>query len=522
MTPLVAQSPAPFPIPSQSGHPLLVPGCSLAPRASEVSLCCSRRVCPADRGGHGWWILALAAILQLCWTSESALARAGKAPFALEEVNVLLIVVDTLGAEHLGCLGSELPSTPEIDRLAQRSLLFRRAYSPASWTQPAMASLFTSRMPHEHGVLRLRDRLGKELPSLPEQMRRAGFATAAMVSNFLVGEEYGFARGFRAFDESSARGHRAVTSAEITNAAMDWLEARPRWQPFFLYLHYFDPHFDYRHHPEHDLTAGYEGKLRPGMPIWDLRDQRATLEEKDVDFLRRLHLGEVAYTDAQIGRLLAYLEARGLADDTLVILTSDHGEEIMQHGWIGHTRTLYEELLHIPMMISLPGRIEPGESSIPVSLLDILPTLVDLSRTQRSDPAWRGVSLRPLLFDLGARTKPDADLTERNLFAEVSFVADVENVRRKSVKTAFKTALLTPEGLKLIHDLTEGRWELYDLGQDALEIDDLWGRQGRERQLRKVLLSWEKKRRKRANDPGENLLPTGDDVERLRALGYID
>jgi arylsulfatase A-like enzyme len=170
----------------------------------------------------------------------------------------------------------------------------------------------------------------------------------------------------------------------------------------------------------------------------------------------------------------------------------------------------------VPLIFHLPGRIVAGESEALVSLLDLLPTLADFSRGLRTDPAWEGRSLAPLL-----RGEAAGDLGERELFAEVSFVADVEDVERKTLKTAFKTALLTAEGLKLIHDLSEGSWELYDLRSDPAEKHNLWGTEGSERRLRKVLLTWEKSRRRRANDPGKNLLPTAEDIERLRSLGYI-
>lgn len=414
-----------------------------------------------------------------------------------------------------------------------------------------MASLLTARMPSEHGVVRLFGRLGPELPTLGERFRDAGWATAGVISHELLGSRFGLDRGFSAWDESPVGGHRAVTSGRVTAAALRWLDReRPEGRPFVLLVHYFDPHFVYRHHPEHDRTAGYGGPLVPGMGIWKLRDLRPSLDPADVGYLAGLYREETAYTDAALGRLLAGLGERGLLEDTWVAVTADHGEEFMRHGWIGHTRTLYDELLRVPLVIAPPagsgsnGAAGPGAVvDEPVSLLDLAPTLVELlgagewpREPAGSEPAagrFRPLSLAPLVA--GSADDLRGRLAARDLFAEVSFVQPEEERPRRPAsptaasptpaaraeKDAFQTAIVAGP-LKLIHDLAAGTWHLYDLAADPGELDDLSATgHPAERDLRRRLLEWERARAATPGGTGDLLAPSDEERERLRALGYL-
>jgi len=436
----------------------------------------------------------------------------GSGPSASDEINVLLVVIDTAGAEHMGYELPDLGHTPNIDRLARDGVLFTRAYSPAPWTQPAVASLFTSRMPSRHGVLRLFDVLDEEHTTMAEWFEERGFRTAGVISHMLLESRYGYAQGFESWDATPVGGHDAITSHAVTDRAIRWLDRHDRSAPFFLFVHYFDPHFAYWHHPEFRLTGDYRGPVRPGMGIWELREAREQLGPEDLRYLVALYREEIAYTDHHIGRLLDHLRRRQLDGETLVIVTADHGEEFMRHGWIGHTRTLYDELLRVPFVMRLPGGPEGRVVETPVSLLDVLPTLMALAG-EPADPAAEGRSLLPWL---GAKAPAPA---ARELRAEVSFASRPEDPAALSQKTAFKTAWLRPD-LKLIHDLVEDRFELYDRSTDPEELRDLSGAHPAEAELRAELLAWERTREARGVErPG--LQPSPEELERLRALGYL-
>ena len=453
---------------------------------------------------------------------ERAALPGGPAP------NVVLVVIDTLGARHVGHLlrpgpeRSHTPEidapagshTPEIDALARRGATFVNAYSPAPWTRPAIASLFTGRMPSRHGVEGPVDRLAQRHATLAEELAARGYATAAITSQPLLRLGAGYRQGIETYDDSHALGRDAVTARSVTDAAIAWVDAHAR-ERFFLLAYYFDPHDAYQHHEAHDLTSGYEGPLEPGMDVWELRERRAALGPADRAYLVGLHREEIAHTDAEVGRLLRHLGLRGLERDTLVVLTSDHGEELLEHGWIGHMRTLYDELLHVPLVISLPGRIAPQRIEDPVSLLDVRPTILAVAGAQSRDEerAQDGVSLvRALRGDARA-------LADRALYAEVDYAPPEAGDHREAL-TAHKTALFGRRW-KLVHDLPSGRFELYDRESDPAETRDLWGRAPEGLRMRSELLAFERSRPGRSAPPASAMAPDSADLARLRELGYL-
>jgi arylsulfatase A-like enzyme len=226
-----------------------------------------------------------------------------------------------------------------------------------------------------------------------------------------------------------------------------------------------------------------------------------------------LHHEEIAFTDEHIGRLLDGLDALGLRENTLVILTADHGEEFMERGWIGHTATLYDELVAVPLLMRLPGILPPGTVTDQVSLVDVLPTLVRDAPRRPADGTGR--SLGPVLAGEHAPA--------RDLYAEVTFwPPDTTLAIPTATNVVFKSALIAGD-LKLVHDLRYERWELYDRASDPDEKRDLFGEgHAAEAGLVRRLADWEEPRRAgwlRSNDD----FPTPDPktVERLRSLGYV-
>jgi arylsulfatase A-like enzyme len=438
----------------------------------------------------------------------------------LRDANVLLIVIDTLGAEHVGAYAPGLDTTPRLDALADGGVVFERAFAAAPWTQPSMAALLTGLYPSDTGVTGLGAPLPDEAHTLAEAMHAAGRTGYGVVSHLLMGSRFGWAQGLAALDESAVGDHASVSSPRVTDRALALLRGHRDTrgdEPFFMLAHYFDPHFDYLHHPDFDRTSGYRGRLRPGMGIGELRAMRHDLDAADIAYLVGLYHEEIAFTDHHVGRLLDGLAALGLADDTLVIVTADHGEEFMRHGWIGHTLTLHDELIHVPMIWSLPGRLPAGRVAAPVSLVDVVPTLAaGLDLDLEAAPA--GVSLLPLLAD-PAGGSPGG----RDLFAEVSFVAS-ENWPSGGDRrhTAFKTAIMAGDA-KLVHDVTSGTWQAWDRGNDPFEMNDRY----REDDpallaLRRRLGAWEAGRHAAWGLLATPVSDLDDKTkERLKSLGYV-
>jgi arylsulfatase A-like enzyme len=432
------------------------------------------------------------ALLAAGAATSTACARAA----AAERPNVVLVVVDTLRADHLGCHGYERETTPRLDQLAAGGLRFERAFSQAPWTTPSVASLLTSLYPTEIGIGSECSLLPDELTLLPEVLAAQGYRTGAVISHTFCSERWNFDQGFDWFDQSNVAGHAAISSPGVTARALEFAD----WAgdaPFFLWLHYFDPHFYYNEHPEHAFGGrqGYSGPIRPGLEFSRLLELRNTLTAEDLAELRRLYDSEIAFTDGWIGALFDGLRARGLWERTLVIATGDHGEEFGDHGDIGHARTLYQELVNVPLIVKLPHSAAgpPAGTAIPepVALIDVFPTVLELTGT-RWDGPLQGRSL------LAARDPA------RALVSETARAGGVQS--------------LVSGDYKLIRRLDGDLRALYHLGQDPRELRDLSASHAREAQrLGDALEAWERSTRRGA---AAEIELTSEELDELRELGY--
>jgi arylsulfatase A-like enzyme len=404
--------------------------------------------------------------------------------------NVLLIVVDTLRADHLGAYGYARPTSPNLDRFADTAVRYERAWSQAPWTTPSVAALLTSRQPLSFGITDVDSTLPEGATLLSERLAAAGYRTGAVVSHRFVSRRWGFAQGFESFDDTNARDHDAITSPQITAQALRFLDEH-RDERFFLWLHYFDPHFAYREHADFafDRAGAYDGPVQPGVRFGDLLRRQATLGPADARELERLYDSEIAFTDEHIGRVLAHLAETGLDANTLVVFTADHGEEFLEHGRLGHTKTLYDEVLRVPLLVRTPG-VAPGVVDAPVALVDVAPTILDA---------------------LGL--PPDAEAAGRVL-PRPSERVDPERVVLASSERRQRKITAVSEGFKLIR--TGEQVEYYDLTRDPGERSPLADRDvgpfaRLDAATRELAV---------ANTPGAAVELSEDERERLRLLGY--
>jgi arylsulfatase A-like enzyme/cytochrome c-type biogenesis protein CcmH/NrfG len=288
-------------------------------------------------------------------------------------INILLITLDTTRADHLGCYGYQNALTPAMDSVAREGVLFERAYATAPLTLPSHASLFTGLYPPEHGVrTNGRGKFVAPDPLLSDVLSEADYKTGAFIASFVLDARFGLKRGFQVYDDDIKDTshhddllHRERNGAAVVNSALAWLE-RPRSQPFYCWVHLYDPHFPYQTHSE---AFGERFQDRP-------------------------YDAEIAYVDRQIGKLLSFLKKSGLDSNTLVVIVGDHGEGMGEHVEQTHGYTLYNSTQHVPLIIKCPGRSVPGHRHPdPVSLVDVFPTICDLMEQQSP----QGISGRSLV-----------------------------------------------------------------------------------------------------------------------------
>jgi len=335
-------------------------------------------------------------------------------------VNVVLYVADSLRADHVSCYGYERSTTPSIDAMAENGVRFQRCFAPATWTRPVAGSLLTGAYPPAHSVRTREDTLRSGVPVLPERFRREGYETLGVTSMGNVSSTTGFSRGFDRFvdvykDEAVIERRRTSTatdeelqqeSAEVVaipraedlnRAAVDLLADRGE-DPFFLFVWSIDPHTPF------DPPEGFREYVDPdydGEVDGSVESLKAVSTEADLNHLRNLYDGEIAYNDRMIGDLVDHLASIGELSDTLFLVVGDHGEAFREHERLGHGHSPYDELVHVPAVARTPAGSADGHSVDElVSLVDVAPTLLDYAAGVDPDQfssLAQGVSVAPAL-----------------------------------------------------------------------------------------------------------------------------
>lgn len=317
----------------------------------------------------------------------------------IEHPNILLYVVDTLRADHLGVYGYSRPVSPELDKFATDATVFENAVANSSWTRAAMASIFTGLWPLKHAANGRKDILDPEAITLAELLSDAGYQTAAKVRNWNVFPVFGFRQGFD--DYQRVQDGKAD---KVSRQVGEWLKTRETEKPFFLWVHTVDPHEPYRPPAEtRDLFMAEDQEdwgldKHPGFK----RTATMTREEKDSvsQYLRSLYDAEIAFNDKGFGDLIRILDEQELLESTVVIFISDHGEEFLDHGTWGHGRNLYAEQINVPLIVRFPDRGRGRRVDELVQQIDILPTLLEYLGLPVPDQV-EGDSFLPLLEDNG-------------------------------------------------------------------------------------------------------------------------
>jgi arylsulfatase A-like enzyme len=372
-------------------------------------------------------------------------ANGGETPTPAVRPNVLLVSLDTLRADRLGCYGYARGTSPNLDRLAAEGVVFTNCQAQAPWTLPSHMSLFTSLLPTHNGVDSLNKVLPPNVKTLTEVLRGAGYRTAALVNNGQMRAHWGFNRGFQTWREFEVD-TPAGACENLTAEAVKWLKHDGE-APFFLFLHYYDTHDPYEAPAEYrkrfgtTLTGAQARKL-----CFRNRTPALNLGGPLLDDLMAAYDAEVAWLDHELGKLLAAVPA-----NTLVVVFSDHGEAFEEHGWTLHGATLYEEELRVPLLLRLPGA-SPKERVIsdPVMLLDVAPTVLAACGLPPQEQ-FRGTDLGPLWE---GRRAP----------------ARLIQAETKAVLEGRYLLSITAHPLKGIYSLFDGRFELYRLPDEHRDL----------------------------------------------------
>ena len=300
--------------------------------------------------------------------------------------NVLLISIDSLRADHLGSYGYHRDTSPNLDALAREGARFEVAVAPSPWTLPSHVTMMTGRHPIAHGVRNTHSRLGDEIPTLAETLAEQGYATAGFVAGPYLRSDFGYHRGFAHFDETLAAvdpisSHKGISSPRMVGKVMSWIE---RWRtqepqrPFFAFLHLWDVHYDFAPPPPFDtlFDPDYEGTVNGegiGLVPKDI-------PQRDLEHIIALYDGEIRFTDQELGRLFAFLRERGLMENTIIVVTSDHGEEFFEHGRIGHLMAIFDESIQVPLIVHYPAAVPGGQVfEEQARLMDLAPTILGLA-----------------------------------------------------------------------------------------------------------------------------------------------
>ncbi len=432
--------------------------------------------------------------------------------------NVLLITIDTLRADHLGAYGYGRATSPAIDALAARGTLFENAFTHWPKTRGSLAIMLTGRRPSQNGYSKSHPGVAGFNATIASILAAAGYDTAAVVDNPNVAREHGYAKGFanytQTWDDAALTSEWARTRA-ITDGALRYLQS-PRERPFFLWLHYVNPHAPYTPpSPFNSRFADAAAAAGPALPVvasfhGGIPRQWAQPGQNRLGYYVAQYDGEIAAVDSEIGRLLAALHASGGEAHTVVLLTSDHGESLGEHGYyFDHGEDLFQPSLRIPLIVAGPGVPAAQRSQAFVSTLDVMPTLLDAVKVSYP-PELGGQSALPWVASLaGARTRLFAG-NDRNLSA---------------TWTAAHKLVLTPGDAR-------PAFALYDLVRDPAEGRDLAssrnpGTAGTLRAERRELelflertgREWSRTRPQLGAKSNVKLGPEA--CEKLRALGYV-
>ncbi len=405
---------------------------------------------------------------------------------------VLLITIDTLRADHLGCYGYRRGATPTIDALAKQSAKFEHAYAPVPLTLPSHAALLTGTYPFYNGV---RDqpgfRLPDDIPTLAEYFSRAGYATAAVLGSPVLSSRFGLSRGFEDYDDrfGASTGEQEAglpnikrPAGSVVRLALEWLDGKPPGKPFFLWLHFYDPHLPYRA-PEPFRSR----------------------------FANRPYDGEIAYTDSELATLFAGLRSRGLFDTSVIALTADHGEGLGDHGESTHGYFIYDSTLRVPLLVKPASATRVGAIKTSVSLVDLAPTLLRLA----------GIPVPSSVqgTDLGESIMSGEEPRPHPVYAETMY--PLLHLGWNPLRALISQKAAPPGAWEAVKYIQAPHPELYDLASDPGEVHNEYSSHQAEAAAHRDQLEGFVRAHAPARPSAARAPVSAETAELFRSLGYV-
>ena len=501
------------------------------------------------------WIFASSAALTLCAavllivTSGSARNSSDKqGRDAAGKPNILFIVMDTTRADHLSCYGYKLNTSPNLDKIAGEGVLFRRVISPSSWTLPSHVSMFTGLSPIEHGI-------GYASPYLPEQietlagiLKKESYRSLGYSNNPWVSFFTGMSRGFDDFQvgwkkhegrylynviydrlieilkrndpEWSVEDHGA---AKTTKYVSEWIEKDSK-SPFFIFINYMEPHLPYKPPPPYDSlfmpdNISFEEIQRFAPNPEDIRTLMVPRQrsQKELSVISALYDGEINYLDGKIWRLYMQLKDSNILDNTLLIITSDHGDNLGDHGIVGHAYGLFNTLLEVPLIIRYPKYFKPGLTiNDNVQATDIFYTIMEIAGIERN-PSSLG-----LVKSLNRRIK-EQDYQKIMIAEHDKPIDNLNWAKKEGINIDHlnkdRSAIIF-NGYKYIQT-SKGEEELYDLGNDPGEVKNIVSKSNKIASILRNKLNGTFAKVKPVAGSGQRPEIDKETKEKLRSLGYI-
>ena len=410
--------------------------------------------------------------------------------------NIILITIDALRPNHLGCYGYPKNISPAIDKIAKEGTVFRNTFAQSSWTAASMVSMFTSTLPPTHGIFHgqvIEDKvyyqevLSDDFTTLPEILKSAGYTTAGFSTNSHLTEKQGFAQGFDYFNDNCLWQKADCVNSE----AINWIKDNSG-EKFFLWIHYIDPHAEFttENVDWYNPPEKYSKMYRP--------NNKNNAKEKHIAG----YDGEIRYTDDSISELIDALKSQGVYDNSIIIITADHGEGFQEHNQWFHSETLYNEEIHIPLIIRLPrGSGLLTEVDANVRSIDIYPTITDYLNI-KTIPQLQGESLIPFI--------------QGKLISDLPVYAETRKKLNQDIRTIIR------DGYKLIKNFETGKNELYNLKDDPLEKNNIAEKEkALSERLLNEILSIETLTLKTSLKAGKLEEKDMKEIEKLKSLGYL-
>ena len=418
-----------------------------------------------------YWVIGVVLLVVLA-AGFIAYRSSGPGAFGCTDCNVIIIGVDTLRADHVHSLGYGLNTTPTIDALAAKGYTFSNAIAPASWTVPSFMSVMTGVYPSVHKVINKftvftpteetlsnLKALAPTVVTLAEVMKGAGYATGGFTGDAGVSGKFGYAQGFDVYTDEKTFGGFENSDQH----ALAWLDSLSKGQKFFMFFHGYDLHGQFPLGEQTFVPQNYQGSYT-GSPAEEARLREAqlsgpiTLTAQDVDFWKGVYDSKIRSADDQLKNFLSQLESRGLLKNTIVVVVADHGEEYYEHGGFDHGHALYDELIHVPLIIAVPNTLGGTTITGQVSTMDLGPALLSMLGVTAPAAYASQTAGRPNLLSY----LKNPDKAGYTVYSETDY-------RDFTHKRAIRTA----DGWKYILTLESGMEELYNVATDTEEKNNL-------------------------------------------------